>query len=334
MENKCKFGCGNLGIKQFKDGTWCCSKNSAMCPKIRKKVSKSSIGKKITEETKIKMKTTIAIYNKNHPERFQKHSLCMKNLWKNNEYREKYRKTQKEGWTEEARYNQSKIIKKTWENKILKEIHRESQAAAWKNPFSKLGSEEYRTNIGKVMKKKWEEIEFRKLQIVRLHKIKENNPFFYSMEELKEDEITGEVLVRCKVCREWFKPTYNQLYGRIYALEHINGNKQQFFYCSEECKIEYKEKELSEREKYRRRVLMETNRSIRLYGHKIKDLNLRSIDYHLDHKYSIFEGYKNNVDVRVIGHWLNLEIIPKNKNLIKSSRCSVEIQHLLEGISI
>ena len=37
--NKCKYGCNQPGIKQFKDGSWCCSSNVAKCPEIKKKTT-------------------------------------------------------------------------------------------------------------------------------------------------------------------------------------------------------------------------------------------------------------------------------------------------------
>lgn len=54
--------------------------------------------------------------------------------------------------------------------------------------------------------------------------------------------------------------------------------------------------------------------------------------YHLDHKYSVFEGFKNNVPVEIIGHICNLEMIPFNHNTSKGSNCSVTLSCLKESI--
>lgn len=42
----CKYGCGNEGIKQFKDGSWCCSEYYIQCPVKRKQSSESHMGQK------------------------------------------------------------------------------------------------------------------------------------------------------------------------------------------------------------------------------------------------------------------------------------------------
>jgi len=54
--------------------------------------------------------------------------------------------------------------------------------------------------------------------------------------------------------------------------------------------------------------------------------------YHLDHKYSVFEGFKNNVPAEIIGHICNLEMIPFNHNTSKGSKCSVSLSFLKESI--
>lgn len=47
----------------------------------------------------------------------------------------------------------------------------------------------------------------------------------------------------------------------------------------------------------------------------------RSRDLHLDHIYSINEGFKNSVPPEIIGHWTNLRLIPKKENSSKGSNC-------------
>ncbi len=55
-------------------------------------------------------------------------------------------------------------------------------------------------------------------------------------------------------------------------------------------------------------------------------------NFHLDHKYSKLEGYKNNVSPEVIGHICNLEMIPYQENISKQSKCSITLETLLENI--
>ena len=56
----------------------------------------------------------------------------------------------------------------------------------------------------------------------------------------------------------------------------------------------------------------------------------RSNQLHLDHIYSISEGFKNNIPVEVIGHWTNLRLIPKIENSSKGAKCHKPIEELFE----
>lgn len=52
-------------------------------------------------------------------------------------------------------------------------------------------------------------------------------------------------------------------------------------------------------------------------------------EYHLDHKFSIAEGYRQKIDVAVIGNLVNLEFIPAKENMSKSDNCSITKDALL-----
>jgi ribosomal protein L37AE/L43A len=43
--------------------------------------------------------------------------------------------------------------------------------------------------------------------------------------------------------------------------------------------------------------------------------------YHLDHKYSILEGFKNKISPKIIGGIKNLEFIPWEENIKKRTKC-------------
>lgn len=55
-------------------------------------------------------------------------------------------------------------------------------------------------------------------------------------------------------------------------------------------------------------------------------------DYHLDHKYSIFQGYKDNLPAVIIGSIHNLEMLPSGQNLSKNRKCSITKEELLTKI--
>lgn len=50
--------------------------------------------------------------------------------------------------------------------------------------------------------------------------------------------------------------------------------------------------------------------------------------YHLDHKFSIFEGFKQGIEPEIIGNINNLEFIPWEENLNKGTSCSITEEEL------
>lgn len=59
----------------------------------------------------------------------------------------------------------------------------------------------------------------------------------------------------------------------------------------------------------------------------------RNEKYHLDHKYSIFEGFKNSILPCYIGSIYNLEFLSHQENITKRHRCSIDIEDLMINIS-
>jgi len=51
--------------------------------------------------------------------------------------------------------------------------------------------------------------------------------------------------------------------------------------------------------------------------------------YQLDHKFSIIEGFKNDIDPKIIGCLYNLEFITWEENIKKGGGCSITIKNLL-----
>lgn len=88
----------------------------------------------------------------------------------------------------------------------------------------------------------------------------------------------------------------------------------------------------SDWELYREQVLNHTYKSWQHHQDKINPLGLeRGSKYELDHKFSITEGFKQGVDPAVIGHFSNLELIPKSVNRSKRIRCSITIEELRQA---
>ena len=82
----------------------------------------------------------------------------------------------------------------------------------------------------------------------------------------------------------------------------------------------------SDLEKYYDDVWKETNKNSKF----VKDKDKRSKEFHLDHKFSIIEGYKQKVDHKIIGSVYNLEILPEKENCSKKSKCSISLSQLKE----
>ena len=65
--------------------------------------------------------------------------------------------------------------------------------------------------------------------------------------------------------------------------------------------------------------------------HKIPNIELRGKKhgYSLDHIYSKKQGFIDNVDPEIIGHWSNLRIILESENNSKQAKCDITLEQLL-----
>jgi hypothetical protein len=93
------------------------------------------------------------------------------------------------------------------------------------------------------------------------------------------------------------------------------------------------ENEKEERINRHIKVYKETNRSLKLHSYKLENFDKRGRNkFHLDHRYSIHKGFKNNIDSKIIGHIKNLQMLPESENIKKGTTCSIELQELLSYI--
>jgi hypothetical protein len=84
-------------------------------------------------------------------------------------------------------------------------------------------------------------------------------------------------------------------------------------------------------EEYYNAVKLVTNKNWYEHFYDINPNKLeRSNELHLDHIYSISEGFKNNIPAEVIGHWTNLRLLPKIENSSKGAKCHKTIEELFE----
>jgi len=78
--------------------------------------------------------------------------------------------------------------------------------------------------------------------------------------------------------------------------------------------------------KYKRSVWKVTNSQPLEY---IPDYDKRSSDLHLDHKFSIAEGFRQGLPPEVIGNIANLQMLSSRENIAKSDACSISKEALL-----
>jgi predicted DNA-binding protein YlxM (UPF0122 family) len=88
---------------------------------------------------------------------------------------------------------------------------------------------------------------------------------------------------------------------------------------------------LPEQEKYRREVNKLTNQQPihLLINYEKRGVSGKIGAYHLDHKYSILEGFKNNIKPEIIASLNNLVFIPWEENVIKRTKCSISKEELI-----
>jgi len=279
----CEYGCGREAKFPPHKGTskWCCKSYWGACPEMRRKNSKSHIGKKHSIETRKKM-------NKS-----------------------------KKGKTYEEIYG----IEKAEKLKKIRSKHF-SKINKGKDPWNK-----NKTNI--YSKDTIQKISLGNTYNVNDYKIK--YPIFYNIE--KPIIINEKLFIKCKHCNKQFNPSRIQLTERLRSIK--NNTNKSFFYCSDECKhlSEFFNRKVDPitQEKFRRYssiVWSFTNKTLKNYN--IDNIENRGRNkLHLDHKFSILEGFNRNIEPELLANHKNLEMIPEADNIRKGSKCSISLSKLL-----
>ena len=327
----CHFGCGQLAKYKFKNKV-CCEKYVNSCPSVRQKMSNSMSGRE-TKANKIENITGI---------------LCEFGCGKIAQYKYKLGKYScSEKWEScpVIRKRNSEIIINKWlqpdfRDKITKRI-RDSRdekfcnlislkkLSEWRDPNSLLNSLERSKKLSKSQK-------------MGLEKLSKKYPDFIKNRngEVIEDEKTRKIIVKCDCCKKWFIPEEEYLYEATF--KSTIKNLYFLMLCSFKCfiKMGIEPKKWSYLEEYKKykeysyKVVKETGKTIRKYGNKIKNLELRGFKfgYEIDHKLSVIQGFKLGVDIKIISHWKNLEIITLQKNRKKLGNSSITLEELLKEI--
>lgn len=208
------------------------------------------------------------------------------------------------------------------------------------NPFYR---KKHTSKVKYILKKKaMEQENYPGRPKLTIEELKKKYPLFIKVEEVREN---GNIEVRCKYSKcenskknnGWFVPTYSQLYDRIRNIENHTGAGN-FLYCSDKCKeecpcfnISTDPITLSKFHRYHREVQKYTYKNVMKHSDKIKNIELRGNinGYNLDHKFSIFDGFKNNIEPKLIGHWKNLQIITQKENRKKWMNSSITKEQIM-----
>jgi len=94
------------------------------------------------------------------------------------------------------------------------------------------------------------------------------------------------------------------------------------------------DEEKTEKQKYYLEVLKYTNRSYVEFFDFINNENNRSIDFHLDHIYSIYDGFKNKIDPIILGSIINLQLLPAKINIKKNKNSWITLDELNERYNL
>jgi len=228
----------------------------------------------------------------------------------------------------------------------------------WKDPNNKLNSILRKKKQSVASKKSWQDPNSghnsilckekkSKANKLTIEKIKEKYKFFSIVEEMRynpDKPGEKEIQVHCKNhgCPNskekggWFTPTAQQFKDRKNHLQN-EGEDKSGFYCSQYCKdtcpcynLRTDPFQLVEFERYNREVWKYTNLNVKYNFDKIRNIELRGnkCGYDLDHKFSIMEGFNNNIDPKVIGYWRNLEVITAFDNRKKCMTSSISLKEI------
>jgi hypothetical protein len=125
--------------------------------------------------------------------------------------------------------------------------------------------------------------------------------------------------------------------GHVSNKVYTNFTKKNIKYICKRCLYEslglnLTDEELIKIENYRRQIRALTAKNYKINKEVInpKNLKIGRGNYHLDHKFSIHEGFKNNLSPHIISALENLEILTEYQNCSKQSKCSITLEELIE----
>lgn len=126
---------------------------------------------------------------------------------------------------------------------------------------------------------------------------------------------------------EEFKNKYKKTMMSKYGVDNYSKSKEfgEFLISSG---LKHDESTKTEWDKYRYSCMKYTRYSYTKYRNELEKIYPRGKDYHVDHIYSMSEGFKNKIDPKIIGSIVNLQILPSLINIKKQGDCWISIEEL------
>jgi hypothetical protein len=296
----CEYGCGRQAKHYFPTvKKWCCSKHFSKCPK---RIEKFSGDKNPMYKKPAWNKGKTGIYSDEIIEKMK----CSRKT-KGKTYEEIYGEEK----AKELRKSRSEHFKKIKTGSV---------------PWNKGKNEVYSNDTKKKM---------RHSALLSEEDYKKKYPLFIKIEN--PQFINKTIFVKCKYCSRKFTPNRIQLTERLRSLK--TGKSNGYFYCSDKCKNECNyfgrqvdPQHIDRFREYVFKVYKETRETLK--QHNIKNIELRGMEkgYELDHKFSIYDGFVNQIPHKLIAHHKNLQVIPTHQNRSKGSSSSISLKELLSFI--
>jgi len=119
--------------------------------------------------------------------------------------------------------------------------------------------------------------------------------------------------------------------GHNHATRWTNWQQgQRCVYCSGMRYRNWAQEKINSFITYRGYVRSITDKNYRKYKHIINPNNLKRgrNKYHLDHIYSVYDGFENNIDPKIISNPINLRMMKESDNISKSKESHISIKKL------
>jgi len=129
------------------------------------------------------------------------------------------------------------------------------------------------------------------------------------------------------------KDTYVKKYGEEHPMK-LDSIKQKVKTTNESNGYWITEDQVKDFNSYTRLVWRYTNKNDLSVLENIDKRAHTKDGYHLDHKYSIYQGFKDSIDAKIIGNICNLEMLQSGQNLSKNRKCSITKDELLSSYTV